>query len=50
MMSQNRTLDIRLACIEDGLDNIGFRKFSAYVKSIHPKTKVAYIPTANWRS
>ena len=38
---------IRLACVEDGLDNIGFRKFSAYVKSIHPDAKVAYVPTGN---
>ena len=35
----NRTMDIRLACVEDGLDNIGFRKFAAFVKSIHPKRK-----------
>ena len=43
-------LDIRLACIEDGLDNTGFRKISAYIKSIHPNTKVAYVPTANHRN
>ena len=24
--------NIRLACVEDGLENIGFRKFAAYVK------------------
>ena len=46
----NDTLDLSLACIEDGLDNIGFRKFSAYIKSIHPKTTVIYIPTGNVRS
>ena len=46
----NRTMDIRLACVEDGLDNIGFRKFAAFVKSIHPNTKVTYIPTGNVRS
>ena len=40
-------LEIRLACVEDGLDNVGFRKFSAYVKLIHPDTKVAYVPTGN---
>ena len=28
-------LDIRLACIEDGLDNTGFRKIAAFIKSIH---------------
>ena len=43
-------LDIRLACVEDGLDNTGFRKISAYIKSIHPNTKIAYVPTANHRN
>ena len=43
-------IDIRLACIEDGLDNTGFRKIAAYIKSIHPNTKVAYVPTANHRN
>jgi len=42
-------LEIRLACVEDALDNIGFRKFASFVKSIHPKTKVTYIPTGNLR-
>ena len=46
----NSNIELRLACVEDGLDNVGFRKFSAYVKSIHPETKVAYIPTGNLRS
>ena len=46
----NSNIELRLACVEDGLDNIGFRKFSAYVKSIHSETKVAYIPTGNFRS
>ena len=46
----NSNIELRLACIEDGLDNVGFRKFSAYVKSIHSETKVAYIPTGNLRS
>ena len=45
-----QTLDICVACVEDGLDNIGFRKFAAFVKSIHQDTKVAYIPTGNVRS
>ena len=40
-------LEIRLACVEDGLDNVGFRKFSAYVKLIYPDAKVAYVPTGN---
>ena len=25
----NSNIELRLACVEDGLDNIGFRKFSA---------------------
>lgn len=41
--------DIRLVCVEDGLENIGFRKFAAYIKSIHSKTTIAYVPTGNWR-
>ena len=43
-------MQLRLACVEDGLDNIGFRKFAAFVKSIHQDTRVAYIPTGNVRS
>ena len=43
-------IDIRLACVEDGIDNTGFRKISAYIKSVHPNTKVAYIPTGSYRS
>ena len=44
-----RSIDMRLACVEDGLENIGFRKFAAYIKSIHSETKIAYVPTGNWR-
>ena len=43
-------IDIRLACIEDGLDNTGFRKIAAFIKSIHSNTTVAYVPTANHRN
>ena len=43
-------LEIRLACVEDGLDNVGFRKISSYIKSIHSNTKVAYVPIGNLRS
>ena len=43
-------IDIRLACVEDGLDNTGFRKIAAFIKSIHQNTQVAYVPTANWRN
>ena len=42
-----RNIRVRLACVEDGLDNIGFRKFSAYVKSVHPDTEITYVPTGN---
>jgi radical SAM superfamily enzyme YgiQ (UPF0313 family) len=45
-----KILDIRLVCVEDGLDNTGFRKIAAFVKSIHSNTKVAYLPTANHRN
>ena len=45
-----REVNIRLACVEDGLDNIGFRKIAAFIKSIHPNTKVAYVPTGNSRN
>ena len=45
-----KSLEIRLACVEDGLDNTGFRKIAAFIKSIHPNTKVAYVPTANVRN
>ena len=43
-------VNIRLVSIEDGLDNIGFRKIAAYTKSLHPDTKVAYVTTGNLRS
>ena len=43
-------MEIRLACVEDGLENYGFRKVAAYIKTIHPETKIAYIPTGNQRS
>ena len=46
---KTKNLKIRLACVEDGLDNIGFRKIAGYIKSIHNDTKVAYIPTGNFR-
>ena len=31
----NSIMQIRLACVEDGLENMGFRKFAGYVKSIY---------------
>ena len=45
-----KLLEIRLVCVEDGLDNTGFRKIAAFIKSIHSNTKVAYVPTANHRN
>ena len=45
-----RNMEIRLACVEDGLENMGFRKFAGYVKSIYPETKITYVPTGNLRS
>ncbi len=43
-------MNIRLACVENGLDNTGFHKIAAFIKSIHQNTKVAYVPTANHRN
>jgi|TARA_B110000238_G_scaffold199722_1_gene247506 anaerobic magnesium-protoporphyrin IX monomethyl ester cyclase len=43
-------MEIRLACVEDGIENYGFRKISSFIKTIHPQTKMAYIPTGNLRS
>ena len=40
-------MKIRLICIEDGLENIGFKKFAAYVQSIHQDTLAAFVPTGN---
>ncbi len=43
-------MKILMACIEDGLDNIGFRKIASYVKSFHADTEIVYVPTGNLRS
>ena len=32
----NSNMEIRLVCVEDGLENMGFRKFAGYVKLYHP--------------
>ena len=40
-------MEIRLICVEDGLENVGFKKLAAYVKSIHQNTIAAYVPTGN---
>ena len=49
-ISNHKDPNIRIVSIEDGVDNLGFRKFSAYVKSIHPNTEVSYVPTGNLRN
>ena len=41
----NPNLGIRIVCVEDSVANTGFRKISAYIKSIHQNTKIAYVPT-----
>ena len=46
----NLKMEIRLACVEDGLENMGFRKFAGFVKSVYPNTKITYVPTGNLRS
>ena len=38
-----------MACVEDGLDNIGFRKIAGFIKTTYPETKIAYVPTGNLR-
>jgi len=40
-------MKIRLVCIEDGLENIGFRKIASYIKDLHSDTKAVYAPTGN---
>ena len=50
LYKSHSNLEIRMACVEDGIDNTGFRKISAYIKSIHENTKIAYIPTSNYRN
>ena len=49
-ISNHKDPNVRIVSIEDGVDNLGFRKFSAYVKSIHPNTEVSYVPTGNLRN
>lgn len=40
---------INLVCVEDGLDNIGFRKFSAFVRKLQPEVGIHYVTTGNLR-
>jgi anaerobic magnesium-protoporphyrin IX monomethyl ester cyclase len=41
---------VNLVTIEDGLNNVGFRKISAYAHKIHPDTRSFYVVTGNSRS
>lgn len=43
-------MKINLVSVEDGIDNIGFRKLSAYVRRLYPETGVHYVTTGNLRS
>lgn len=43
-------MKINLVSVEDGIDNIGFRKLSAYVKKLYPDTGIHYVTTGNLRS
>ena len=47
---KNQIMKIRLICVEDGLENYGFRKASAFIKTIHSQTEIAYVPTGNLRN
>lgn len=40
---------VRLACVEDGIDNVGFRKMSAFARQLIPDVGVYYVPTGNLR-
>jgi radical SAM superfamily enzyme YgiQ (UPF0313 family) len=41
---------IHLLSVEDGLDNIGFRKVSAYTRSLYHETKIHYVTPGYLRS
>lgn len=41
---------VNLVSIEDGLDNVGFRKVSAYIKKIHQDTHFYCVSLGNMRS
>lgn len=43
-------MNIVMACFEDGIENVGFKKISSFIKSINKDTKAVYIPIGNWRS
>lgn len=43
-------MKINLVSVEDGIDNIGFRKLSAFVKQRYPDTGIYYVTTGNLRS
>lgn len=41
---------INLVSVEDGIDNLGFRKLSAFVQRLYPETGIHYVTTGNFRS
>ena len=43
-------MKIKIASVEDGIDNVGFRKISSYVQLICPDTEVYYVTTGNVRA
>jgi radical SAM superfamily enzyme YgiQ (UPF0313 family) len=43
-------MKINLVSIEDGINNTGFRKLSAYIHKIYPDTGIFYVTTGNSRT
>lgn len=43
-------MKIALACVEDGLMSVGFRKIGAFTKTLNADTTVHYVPYQNARS
>jgi len=42
-------MKMRIVSVEDGIDNVGFRKMSAYARRLNSDTDVYYVPTGNVR-
>ncbi len=49
-MPKTGDVKINLLSVEDGVENLGFRKFSAYVQSINPDTTTYFVTTGNLRN
>lgn len=43
-------MQVKLVSIEDGINNIGFRKMAAYTKALYPDTEAFWVTTGNYRS